>query len=60
MVLVRKVYNYILRAKAIEPKLKEELIVNNKVNKANKVDLPLNNLLVGGVNNTKIIIKTET
>jgi 6-phosphogluconate dehydrogenase (decarboxylating) len=60
MVLIRKVYNYILRAKAIELKLKRELVVDNKVNKANKVDLPLNNLLVSSVNNIKIIIKTET
>jgi hypothetical protein len=60
MVPVRKAYNYISRAKAIEPKLKGELMADNKVNKANEVDLPLNNLLVGGVNNIKIIIKTET
>jgi 6-phosphogluconate dehydrogenase (decarboxylating) len=60
MVLIKKVYNYILRAKAIELKLKGELVVDNKVNKANKVDLPLNNLLVSSVNNIKIIIKTET
>jgi len=60
IVPVRKAYNYILRAKAIEPKLKGELVADNKVNKANKVDLPLNNLLISGVNNTKIIIKTET
>jgi hypothetical protein len=60
IVLIRKAYNYILRAKAIEPKLKEELVADNKVNKANKVDLLLNNLLISGVNNTKIIIKMET
>jgi hypothetical protein len=44
----------------MELKLKRELVINNKVNKANKVDLPLNNLLVSGINNIKIIIKTET
>jgi 6-phosphogluconate dehydrogenase (decarboxylating) len=60
MVPVKKAYNYILRAKAIELKLKGELVADDKVNKANKVDLPLNNLLVNNVNNTKIIIKTKT
>jgi 6-phosphogluconate dehydrogenase (decarboxylating) len=59
IVLIKKVYNYILKAKAIELKLKGELVINNKVNKANKVDLLLNNLLVSNVNNIKIIkIKT--
>ena len=28
-------------------------------NKANEVDLPLNDLLVNSVNNTKVIIKKE-
>jgi hypothetical protein len=35
-------------------------MVNNKVNKANKVDLLLNNLLVSSINNIKIIIKIKT
>jgi hypothetical protein len=43
-------HNYILRAKVIKPKVKGEPVIepvaNNKVNKANKVDLPLNSLLV--------------
>jgi len=34
-------------------------VANNKVNKANEVDLPLNNLSVSGINNIKIIIKTK-
>jgi hypothetical protein len=36
-----------------------ELVVDNKVNKANKVDLLLNSLLVNSINNIKIIIKKE-
>ena len=60
IVPVKKVYNYILRAKAIELKLKRELVIDNKVDKANKVDLPLNNLLIDSINNIKIIIKIET
>jgi 6-phosphogluconate dehydrogenase (decarboxylating) len=59
IVLIKKVYNYILKAKAIELKLKGELVINNKVNKANKVDLLLNNLLVSNVNNIVVIIKKE-
>ena len=50
------------RAKAIELielKVKGELVANNKVNKANKVDLLLNNLLVNSINNTKVIIKKK-
>jgi hypothetical protein len=60
------VYNYILRAKVIELielKVKRELIVelvvDNKVNKANKVDLLLNSLLVNNINNIKVIIKKK-
>jgi hypothetical protein len=63
IVLVKKAHNYILRAKVIEPKVKGELVVepvvDNKVDKANEVDLPLNSLLVDGINNTKVIIKKE-
>jgi hypothetical protein len=63
MVPVKKAYNYILRAKVIEPKVKGELVVelvaDNKVNKVNEVDLPLNSLLVNSINNTKVIIKKE-
>jgi hypothetical protein len=34
-------------------------VVNNKVNKANKVDLLLNSLLVNNINNIKVIIKKK-
>jgi hypothetical protein len=47
----------------VEPKVKGELVVelvvDNKVNKANKVDLLLNILLVDGINNIKVIIKKK-
>ena len=59
MVPVKKVHNYILRAKAmkpIEPKVKGEPVAYNK---ANKADLPLNDLLVGGINSVGVIIKKE-
>ena len=59
IVLIKKVYNYILRAKVIELielKVKGEPVVYNK---ANKVDLLLNNLLIYNINNTKVIIKKE-
>jgi 6-phosphogluconate dehydrogenase (decarboxylating) len=63
IVPVKKAYNYILRAKVIEPKVKGELVVepvaDNKVNKANKVDLLLNSLLINGINNIKVIIKKK-
>ena len=66
IVPIKKAHNYILRAKVIEliePKVKGEPVVepvaDNKVNKANKVDLPLNSLLVNNINNTKVIIKKE-
>jgi hypothetical protein len=59
MVPVRKAYNYISRAKAMEPKLKGEPVADDEVDKADEVDLPLNDLSVGGVDNTKIIVKTE-
>jgi hypothetical protein len=62
MVLVKKAHNYIPRAKVIELmelKVKGELVVDNEVNKANEVDLPLDNLLVGSINNIKVIVKKE-
>jgi hypothetical protein len=63
MVPIKKAHNYILRAKVIEPKVKGEPVVkpvaDNKVNKANKVNLLLNNLLVNSINNTKVIIKKK-
>jgi len=64
MVLVKKAYNYMPRAKALERvglKLKRELIVNEKADKGitNKVDLPLNNLSVININNIIIIVKKE-
>jgi len=63
IVPVKKAYNYILRAKVIEPKVKGEPVVepvaDNKVNKANKVDLLLNSLLINGINNIKVIIKKK-
>jgi hypothetical protein len=34
-------------------------VADNKVNKANKVDLPLNSLLINNINNTKVIIKKK-
>jgi hypothetical protein len=34
-------------------------MVDNKVNKANKVDLLLNSLLVNSINNIKVIIKKK-
>ena len=52
IVLIKKVYNYILRAKAIElikPKVKEELVINSKPN----------NLLISNVNNIIVIVKKE-
>jgi hypothetical protein len=36
-----------------------ELVADNKVNKANEVDLLLNSLLVNSINNIKVIIKKE-
>jgi hypothetical protein len=36
-----------------------EPVVDNKVNKANKVDLLLNSLLVNSINNIKVIIKKK-
>ena len=66
IVPIKKAHNYIPRAKVIEPielKVKGELVVepvaDDKVNKANKVDLPLNSLLVNSINNIKVIIKKE-
>jgi hypothetical protein len=66
MVPVKKAHNYIPRAKVmelIEPKVKGEPVVepvaDDEVNKANEVDLPLNSLLVNGINNTKVIIKKK-
>jgi hypothetical protein len=66
MVLVKKAYNYIPRAKVIEPmepKVKGEPVVepvaDDEVDKANEVDLPLNSLLVDGIDNIKVIIKKE-
>ena len=40
----------------IELKVKGEPVAYNK---ANKADLPLNNLLVSGVNSIRVIIKKE-
>jgi hypothetical protein len=55
MVFIKKIYNYMLRAEVIELiVVKEEL-----VNKANNMDLLLNNLLVSGINNAKVIIKKK-
>jgi hypothetical protein len=59
MVLIKKAHNYILRAKVIELKVKEEPVADNKVNKANEVDLLLNSLLINSINNIKIIIKKK-
>ena len=66
MVSIKKAHNYIPRAKVIEPiepKVKGEpvveLVADDKVNKANKVDLLLNSLLVNSINNIKVIIKKE-
>ena len=59
IVPIKKAYNYILRAKAIEPmelKVKGEPVAYNK---ANKADLPLNNLSISGVNSIRVIIKKE-
>jgi hypothetical protein len=59
IVPVKKVHNYISRAKAIElmePKVKGEPVVYNK---ADEADLLLNNLLVGGVNSVGVIIKKK-
>ena len=50
------------RAKAMEstePKVEEEPVANAEVNKANEVDLPLDNLSVGRIDNTNAIIKKE-
>jgi 6-phosphogluconate dehydrogenase (decarboxylating) len=52
IVPIKKIYNYISRAKAIkliEPKVKGEPVIDSE----------LNNLLVGGINNTIVIIKKE-
>jgi hypothetical protein len=52
IVLIKKAYNYILRAKVmklIELKVKEKLVINSK----------LNNLLVSSINNIVVIIKKE-
>jgi hypothetical protein len=60
IVPIKKVYNYILRAEVIEPKVKGEPIIDNKVVKADEVDLPLNNyLLISGINSVGVIIKKE-
>jgi hypothetical protein len=60
IVSIKKVYNYILRAEVIELKVKRELIVDNEVIKANKVDLPLNNhLLISSINSVGVIIKKK-
>jgi hypothetical protein len=59
IVPVKKAYNYISRAKAIEPiepKVKGEPVAHNK---ADEADLPLNDLLVGGINSIGVIIKKE-
>ena len=59
IVPIKKAYNYILRAKVIEliePKVKREPVAYNK---ANEADLPLNDLLIGGVNSIGVIIKKE-
>jgi hypothetical protein len=55
MVSVKKTYNYIPRAEAMEPIVVKE----EPVNKANNTDLPLNNPLISGINNAKVIIKKE-
>lgn len=52
MVPVKKAYNYMSRAKAMElmePKVKGEPVMDSE----------LNDLLVGGVNNTMVIVKKE-
>jgi hypothetical protein len=55
IVLVKKTYNYILRAEVIEP-----IVVKGElVDKANDIDLLLNNLLISGINNIKVIIKKK-
>jgi hypothetical protein len=36
-----------------------EPVADNKVNKANEVDLLLNSLLVNSINNIKVIIKKK-
>jgi hypothetical protein len=36
-----------------------ELVADNEVNKANKVDLLFNSLLVNSINNIKVIIKKK-
>jgi len=62
MVPVKKAYNYMPRAKAMEstePKVEEEPVANAEVSKANEVDLPLDNLSVGRIDNTNAIIKKE-
>jgi 6-phosphogluconate dehydrogenase (decarboxylating) len=59
IVPIKKAHNYILRAKVmelIEPKVKGEPVAYNK---ANEADLPLNNLLIGGVDSIEVIIKKE-
>jgi hypothetical protein len=43
----------------VKGELVVELVADNKVNKANKVDLPLNSLSVNSINNIKVIIKKE-
>ena len=50
------------RAKVIELmelKVKGELVADDEVDKADKADLLLNNLLVSGVDNIGVIIKKE-
>jgi hypothetical protein len=62
MVPVKKAYNYMLRAKAIElieSKVKGELVTDDEVDKANEVDLLLDNLSVSSIDNTKVIVKKE-
>ena len=55
IILIKKIYNYILRAKVIEP-----IVVKGElVNKANNMDLLLNNLLISNINNIKVIIKKK-
>jgi hypothetical protein len=43
----------------VKGELVVELVADNKVNKANKVDLLINSLLVNSINNIKVIIKKE-
>ena len=62
IVPVKKAHNYMPRAKAIElmeSKVKGELVADDEVNKADEVDLPLDNLSVGSIDNIKVIVKKE-